>query len=85
MDLETIMSYLPRVDVLMGFLCILIIGMALGAIIYLPIAHKESNIPLEKLTNDIIWKYAPDWILILIGCVVLLAVSFMLLGGVWRV
>ena len=85
MDLNVIMSYLPRIDVLMGFACILAIGVVIGAVLYLPVAHYESKIPLEKLTADIIWKYAPDWILLLAGCIVLVTLCFLLLGGIWRV
>ncbi len=85
MDLDVIMSYLPHVDVLMGFLCILLIGVVIGAVCYLPVAHYESKIPLEKLTNDIVWKYLPDWILLLAGCIALVVLCFLLLGGIWRI
>ncbi len=85
MDLDVILSYLPRIDVLMGFASILAIGVVMGAVIYLPVAHYESKIPLEKLTADIVWKYLPDWVLLMAGCIGLLTICFLLLGGIWRV
>mgnify|MGYP006873149948 CR=1 FL=1 len=78
-------DFLPvPIDVIIGFICILLFGMVLGAIIYLPIAHKTSDLPLERLSNDLVWHYAPDWLLILIGCIIFLILSFILISGIWR-
>ena len=78
-------DFLPvPIDVIIGFICILLFGMALGAIIYLPIAHKTSDLPLERLSNDLVWHYAPDWLLIFVGCVIFLVMSFILISGIWR-
>lgn len=75
----------PPVEVLVGFVLIFIIGMILGATICLPIMHKHSNIPLEKLSGDWIWRYTPDWILSILGCVITLILCFILISGIWRV
>ena len=72
------------VDVILGFVGILIFGMILGAIICLPFAHQNSELPLERLTNDLIWHYAPDWLLLFLGCIIFLAMSFILISGMWR-
>ncbi len=71
-------------DVIIGFICVIFFGMILGAVIYLPIAHKDSDLPLERLSNDIIWHYAPDWLLLVIGCIIFLVLSFLLISGMWR-
>ncbi len=78
-------DWLPPLDVLVGLGCIFIFGVVLGMILYLPLAHHNSELPLEKLSADIIWHYAPDWILLLIGCVFVVVITFMLIGGMWRV
>lgn len=78
-------DFLPvPIDVIIGFICILLFGLALGAIIYLPFAHKTSDLPLERLSNDLVWNYAPDWLLIFVGCVIFLVMSFILISGMWR-
>lgn len=74
----------PPTEVLIGMVCILIFGILLGALIYLPIAEKNSPLPLEKLSGEIIWRYKPDWIVFIIGCVVFLCVSFLLVSGYLR-
>lgn len=79
-------DFLPvPIDVIIGFIFILLFGMILGAIIFLPIAHKTSDLPLEKLSNDLVWNYAPDWILIFVGCIIFLVMSFVLISGIWRI
>jgi len=75
---------LPPTEVLIGMVCILVFGILLGALIYLPVAEKNSPLPLEKLSGEIIWRYKPDWILFVLGCVIFLAVSFLLVSGFWR-
>ena len=79
------LDFLPvPIDVILGFLCLILFGMILGAIIYLPVAHKNSELTLEKLSNDLIWNYAPQWVLAVISCIIFLVISFMLIGGMWR-
>ncbi len=78
------MGELPPIDIIIGLICIAVFGVALGALIYLPIADKESPLTLEKLTSDIIWRYLPDWLLSFIGCIIFLILSFMLVSGVMR-
>ncbi|MBQ9441693.1 MAG: hypothetical protein IJU55_01595 [Selenomonadaceae bacterium] len=75
---------LPPVEVLVGFVVIFIVGIILGAAICLPIVHKNSDIPLEKLTGDLIWRYTPDWLLSILGCIMTLIVCFLLISGIWR-
>lgn len=75
---------LPPIEVLVGFVVIFIVGIILGAAICLPIVHKNSDIPLEKLTGDLIWRYTPDWLLSILGCIVTLIVCFLLISGMWR-
>ena len=75
---------MPPVEVLVGFVLIFIIGTILGAAICLPIMHKHSDIPLEKLSGDWIWRYTPDWILSILGCVITLILCFILISGMWR-
>lgn len=78
------MEYLPPVDVLVGFVCVFLFGMMLGAIICLPIAHHNSELPLERLSGDLIWRYAPDWLLLFISSIFFLVLSFLLISGMWR-
>lgn len=79
------LDFLPvPIDVIIGFLCLILFGMIFGAIIYLPVAHKNSELTLEKLSNDLIWNYAPQWLLAVISCIIFLVISFMLIGGMWR-
>ncbi|MBE8955540.1 MAG: hypothetical protein SR2Q5_07790 [Quinella sp. 2Q5] len=75
---------MPPAEVLIGMACILIFGIVLGALIYLPVAEKNSPLPLEKLSGEIIWRYKPDWILFVLGCIVFLCVSFLLVSGFLR-
>ena len=77
-------SSFPPVEVLLGFILIFAVGVALGAAICLPIVHKNSDIQLEKLSGDWIWKYTPDWVLSIIGCVVALVCCFIMISGVWH-
>ena len=75
---------IPPMDVTVGFIGILIFGLMLGALIYLPIAEKNSPLSLERLSGEIIWRYKPDWLVFVIGCVVFLGVSFLLVSGLLR-
>ena len=75
---------MPPADVIIGMVGILIFGLMLGMLIYLPVAEKNSKLPLEKLSGEIIWRYKPDWIIFVIGCVVFLAVSFLMVSGLLR-
>ena len=75
---------MPPLDVIIGMVGILVFGLMLGALIYLPIAEKNSKLPLERLSGEIIWRYKPDWIIFLLGCIVFLAVSFLLVSGLLR-
>ncbi len=72
---------MPPLDVIAGLAGIFFFGMCLGAAIVLPYAHKHSDLPLEKLSNDIIWRYTPDWILYLVGCIVFIVIGFVLVSG----
>ena len=76
---------MPPFDVVIGMTGILIFGILLGALIYLPVAEKNSKLPLERLSGEIIWRYKPDWIIFVIGCVIFLCVSFLLVSGLLRV
>ena len=78
------MFEIPPTDVIIGMICILIFGLVLGALIYLPVAEKNSPLPLEKLSGEIIWRYKPDWIVFVLGCLVFLGVSFLLVSGYLR-
>lgn len=78
------MEYLPPIDIIIGLVCIGIFGLVLGALIYLPVAAKESPLSIEKLSADIIWRYVPDWLLMFIGCVIFIVLSFMLVSGFLR-
>ena len=75
---------LPPVEVILGFVIIFFTGLALGAAICLPIVHKNSDIPLEKLSGDLIWKYTPDLVLSIVGCVVALIFCFVMISGMWH-
>ena len=75
---------MPPLEVVIGMICILIFGIVLGALIYLPVAERNSPLSLEKLSGEIIWRYKPDWILFVLGCVIFLAVSFLLVSGFLR-
>ena len=78
------MDYLPPIDIIIGLICIGIFGLLLGALIYLPVAVKDSPLPIEKLSNDIIWRYVPDWLVMFIGCVIFIVLSFLLVSGYLR-
>ena len=75
---------LPPTDVIIGMVGILFFGLMLGALIYLPVAEKNSKLSLERLSGEIIWRYKPDWIIFVLGCVVFLGVSFMMVSGLLR-
>ena len=75
---------MPPMDVAIGMIGILFFGLMLGALIYLPIAEKNSKLSLEKLSGEIIWRYKPDWIIFLLGCIVFLCVSFLMVSGLLR-
>lgn len=75
---------LPPIDIIIGLVCIGIFGLLLGALIYLPVAVKESPLSIEKLSGDIIWRYMPDWLLMFIGCVIFIILSFLLISGFLR-
>ncbi len=78
------MESLPPLEVILGMIIVALAGVALGAAICLPIVHKNSDIPLEKLSGDWIWKYTPDLVLSIVGCVITIIVSFILIGGFWH-
>ena len=75
---------LPPTDVIIGMAGILFFGLMLGALIYLPVAEKNSKLSLERLSGEIIWRYKPDWIIFVLGCVVFLGVSFLMVSGLLR-
>ena len=75
---------LPPIDIIIGLVCIGIFGLLLGALIYLPVAVKDSPLPIEKLSGDIIWKYMPDWLLMFLGCIIFIILSFLLISGFLR-
>ncbi len=75
---------MPPSDVIIGMVGILFFGLMLGALIYLPVAEKNSKLSLEKLSGEIIWRYKPDWIIFVLGCVVFLGVSFLMVSGLLR-
>ena len=75
---------MPPTDVIIGMVGILIFGLMLGALIYLPVAEKNSKLPLETLSGEIIWKYKPDWIIFVVGCIIFLGVSFLMVSGFLR-
>lgn len=75
---------MPPTDVVIGMAGILVFGLILGALIYLPVAEKNSKLPLEKLSGELIWRYKPDWIVFFVGSIVFLGVSFLLVSGLLR-
>ena len=75
---------MPPTDVIIGMVCILLFGITLGALLYLPVAHKSSGLPLEKLSNELIWRYTPDWLILIVGCIIFLTVSFFMVSGYLR-
>ena len=75
---------IPPLDVIIGLICVLIFGVTLGFLLYMPVAHKSSKLPLEKLSNELIWRYTPDWLIMIIGCVIFLIVSFLMVSGYLR-
>lgn len=75
---------MPPPDVVIGLVGILLFGIMLGMLIYLPVAEKNSPLPLERLSGEIIWRYKPDWLLFVFGCIIFLAVSFLLVSGFLR-
>ena len=79
------MFTMPPHDVIIGMVGILFFGLMLGALLYLPVAEKNSKLSLERLSGEIIWRYKPDWIVFVLGCVVFLAVSFLMVSGFLRV
>lgn len=79
-----IFDILPPFDIIIGLICIGLFGLALGALLFLPIAAKKSPLSIEKLSNDIIWRYVPDWLLMFLGCVIFIILSFMLVSGYLR-
>ena len=78
------MDFLPPIDIVLGLIFIGVFGVALGALIYLPIANKEKPLALEKLTYDVIWKYMPDWLISFVGCIIFIILSFMMITGAMR-
>ena len=83
-DAFTGLFEMPPTDVIIGMVGILFFGLMLGALIYLPVAEKNSKLSLEKLSGEIIWRYKPDWIIFILGCVVFLGVSFLMVSGLLR-
>ena len=83
-DMKSISEILP-LDVVIGFIALFVFGMILGAAICLPYVHKNSTLPLEKLSGDWIWHYKPDLVLCIVGCVVFIIMSFLLISGWWRI
>ena len=75
---------MPPLDVIIGLICILIFGITLGFLLYMPVAHKSSKLPLEKLSNELIWRFTPDWLIMVVGCVIFLTVSFFMVSGFMR-
>ena len=71
---------IPPTEVTIGLIGILIFGLMLGALMYLPVAEKNSPLSLDKLSGEIIWHYKPDWIVF----VIFLGVSFLLVSGLLR-
>lgn len=75
---------MPPIEVIIGIILVFVLGVILGAAICLPIVHKHSNLSLEKLSGDLIWRYTPDWILSILGCIISLVLCFLLISGIWR-
>ena len=82
-EINSLSDIMP-VDVAIGFICLFVFGMILGAAICLPYVHKRSTLPLEKLSGDWIWHYKPDLVLCIVGCLIFIIMSFLLISGVWR-
>ncbi len=78
------MDFLPPIDIIIGLICIGVFGLLLGALIYLPVAVKNSPLPIEKLSGDIIWRYMPDWLLMFLGCIIFITISFLMISGFLR-
>ena len=78
------MDFLPPIDIVIGLICIGVFGLLMGALIYLPVAAKESPLPIEKLSGDIIWRYMPDWLLMFLGCLIFIIISFLMISGFLR-
>ncbi len=76
---------LPPVDVMIGLLGILAFGVILGALISLPILQRRTKMPLERLSGDLIWRYNPDYIVAVTGCLIFLILSFVLVSGWMRI
>ena len=83
--MDLVLDFLPPFDIIIGLIFIAIFGLGLGALIYLPVAAKKSPLSIEKLSNDIIWRYVPDWLLMFIGCVLFVILSFLLVSGYFRI
>lgn len=75
---------MPPADVIVGMVGIIFFGALLGALMYLPVAQKASKLPLEYLSGELIWRMKPDWWIFFLGCVLFLAVSFMMVSGYLR-
>ena len=78
------MDFLPPIDIIIGLICIGVFGLLMGALIYLPVAAKESPLPIEKLSGDVIWRYMPDWLLMFLGCLIFIIISFLMISGFLR-
>lgn len=78
------MDFLPPIDIILGLICIGVFGLLMGALIYLPVAAKESPLPIEKLSGDMIWRYMPDWLLMFLGCLIFIIISFLMISGFLR-
>ncbi|MBR4903136.1 MAG: hypothetical protein IKZ53_00525 [Selenomonadaceae bacterium] len=83
-DLFSDLFSLPPLDVIIGLICVLIFGITLGALLYMPVAHRSSKLPLEKLSGELIWRYTPDWLIMIVGCIIFLTVSFFMVSGYLR-
>ena len=83
-DMKSISELFP-LDVVIGFIALFVFGLILGAAICLPYVHKNSTLPLEKLSGDWIWHYKPDLVLCIVGCVIFIIMSFLLISGWWRI
>ena len=83
-SLQTLKDLMP-IDVVIGFVALFVFGTILGAAICLPYVHKNSTLPLEKLSGDWIWHYKPDLVLCIVGCVIFIIMSFLLISGWWRI
>lgn len=75
---------MPPMDVIVGMVGILFFGAVFGALMYLPVAHKASKLPLEYLSGELIWRIKPDWLIFVFGCLLFLVVSFLMVSGYLR-